>query len=173
MPRNLPVDKSILKAAFCKGIPLSDLAEKHKLNLGSLRSIAIRGKWSEAKAKTDELVQQVAQDAGLEHVAKIAAIASAKIDELSAYDFIGNVKNLDAEGFTRCLNTLDLMKRRAHKLDEQQAKTSSLVQVNVTTNGGETVASWHSEPVTVLGSDIDTPELEAQLVKELEDKPAG
>lgn len=141
MPRNLPVDKSVLKAAFCKGIPLTDLAKQYNINAATIRSMAVRGKWMEAKAKTDELLHQVAADAGIAHVAAIATEVKTRLAELSAFQFADKLDKLDIEGYTRALNTLDLMARRAHRLDEQQAKSTSLIQVNVDVNGASSSAS--------------------------------
>lgn len=163
MPRKLNIDISVLKAAFCKGLQLTELAKKYSVNIHTLRSIAKRDNWVQDKAKSDALVHQVSQDAGIQHVARISEIVSSKLDELAKYDFISNVKDLDAEGFTRCLNTLDLMKRRAHRLDEQAThKPSSLVQVNVTTNGASSMA-WSNtseslQAQAVLLADSDAPD---------------
>lgn len=138
MPKTLSIDYAAARAGFVKGISLIDLAKEHGCNLGSLRSRAQREGWGKLKAKAEQSMLQVSQEAGIQHVSKVARHVSSKLDELMQFDYVSAFKTLDAEGFVRSLNTLDLIARRAYRLDEPTAKTTSLVQINV--NGGADVA---------------------------------
>lgn len=134
VPKNLPVDKSQLKAAFCKGVPLTDLAKQFNINVATIRSMSVRGKWSVAKAKTEELVHQVALDAGIKHVTDVALQVKERLTELATFKFADSLNKLDAEGYVRSLNTLDLIARRAYRLDEAQKSAQTLVSVTVNAN---------------------------------------
>lgn len=131
MPKNLPVDKAALKVAFCNGLPLSDLATKFNIKLSAIRQMAVRGKWQAAKTSNAELVSQVVADAGIKHVNAVASQVQNRLAELATFKFAEAVNKLDAEGYVRSLNTLDLIARRAYKLDEEQKRGQTLVSISV------------------------------------------
>jgi hypothetical protein len=156
MPKNLPVDKSQLKAAFCKGIPLTDLAKQFNINVATIRSMSVRGKWRIAKAKTEELVHQVALDAGIKHVSDVASQVKERLAELATFKFGEALNKLDAEGYVRSLNTLDLIARRAYRLDDAQKRSQTLVTVNVNSESGGGVKLANIVDVDTVVSDADS-----------------
>lgn len=133
VPTALPVDYGEIKAAFCKGVPISTLAKEYNLNEGSLRSVATRQKWSKVKAKADSSVLKAAQldIAGHvnSHIERMIGFANNALSNIESRGFNGKLDDLQT--LVGIADKLDLMQRRTLRMDEQQARASTLVSVVV------------------------------------------
>jgi len=157
-----------------KGLSYKEISERLSIPLHGLLKYGKRHGWDKTRTKAVQLVSDSVQTEmaarALKHVTRIADLADKAIENVIARD----LENMDIDSLSKLAsiaNTFDLMGRRAYKLDDDKAaKHSSLVQVNVQSNGS--VSTFTSQPSHLLGSD-DQEIDEAQVLdaQQLSDTP--
>lgn len=139
-------DYATAKILRSKGLTYSEIATQTGIPFVALSRYATRHEWDKSLDKVVALVSdsgrrdasQFAARLGAEHITSVIKQGNTRLQELFQYDFAAAVKQLDAEGYVRCLNMLDQIMRRTLRLDEQAAsKPAIALQVNVSSDAGK------------------------------------
>jgi len=149
-----------------KGLSYKEISERLHIPLHGLLKYGKRHGWDKTRTKAVQLVSDIVQTEmatrALKHVTRIADLADKAIENVIARD----LDNMDIDSLSKLAsiaNTFDLMGRRAYKLDDDKAaKHSSLVQVNVQSNGS--VSTFAGPIAHVLDSDQDQEIEEMQVL---------
>lgn len=157
----------LAKSMCLKGMPLKDIAKQTGIGYEPLRQRAHRYKWvqtaTEASRAVTLAVTERMTDVATQHIDRILGYADGALTNLEKRGY--DVAISDLQTLVNVADKLDQMKRRSLRLDEQHAKPSSLVQVNV--NAGNGVTSWSNSTSTalaqVLFADSDAPDEHEQL----------
>lgn len=146
MPVALPVDYAQLRADFCKGVPLKDLADTHNLNVGSLRSRAQREEWSTIKQKAEHSLMHHAQteivEASRKHVKSILGYTDAALANIVSRGFDDKPATLLT--LVTIADKLDQITRRTLRMDEQSAQSVPHLAVQVNVNNSGSVSGTNS-----------------------------
>lgn len=122
-----------------KGLSYKDISTKLNIPLPGLLKYGKRHGWDATRTKAVQHVSNSVQNEmasrALKHVGRIADLADKAIENIIARD----MENMDIDSLSKLAsiaNTFDLMGRRAYRLDDEKAKTTSLVQINVDVGNG-------------------------------------
>lgn len=170
-----------------KGMPLKEISKQTGIGYEPLRQRAHRYKWvqtaTEASRHVTQAVTERMTDFATQHIDRMLGYADGALSNLEKRGY--DVPLTDLQTLVNVADKLDQMKRRSLRLDEQHAKPSSLIQVNVTTSNG--VTHWSNtenaakDAPTCMLADSDAPDelagqavLDAQVLapEQLTDKPA-
>lgn len=128
------MDWNKLKAEYIAGgISYRKLADKYGVSFNTLKTIAIKGKWSELKQQADnkattKIVNSIAQDKSKKSV-KINDVADKLLDKISS--LLDDFEMLDTQGIKHLTSSLKDIKdikgiKSAIDLREQEARIDKL-----------------------------------------------
>lgn len=115
-----------------KGLNYKDIAAQTGISEVALSRYAQRHEWDK---KHDKLVASVSVNVAARHVNQVTRLCQDKLDELRSYDFNAAMRKLDAEAFVRCVNALDVIIRRALRMDEVTSNGRAALAIQVNVNG--------------------------------------
>lgn len=153
-------DYDIAKLMRGKGLTYNKIAEQTGIPFKALCRFAQRHNWDKERDKVvaslSHVVSRDMTQFAQRHILKITEFGDKALDNLIARGF--DMPLSDLQTLFQVANTCDAMIRRAHQMDAaSQHKASSLVQVNVTSNGTHT--SWtNGDTAQVMLADSDAPE---------------
>ena len=149
------MDWNELKAEYIAGgTSYRKLAEKYKVKLSALRSVAEREKWGELKAqaqhKTDTKIVETVSDKNADKATKIIDVADKLLDKISTIiDTVQDTQGIkhissalkDIKDIKGYKSAMDLKEQEARiaKLQKEAEKVddSDVTEIEVTFNAGE------------------------------------
>ncbi len=137
MPAAIAIDHDVLRVAYCKGVPLSELASQHGIKLVTLRSIAVRQGWTQDRAKSASIIQKSANTAlagsADRWVSRIDTYVNRSLDGIEMRD-ANTLKPAELKTLLECAAIANTMARSNLKLDADSgngAGAKLAVQINV------------------------------------------
>lgn len=135
-------DYAAARADALKGVPLTQVAEAHKIPYAALQQYALRHKWKTDKMNIKSIVSDHVSHSfksmSDKWLAQISSKAQTILTDLNSYDFTSKLHSLKPLDYLNALDLVDRIARRTYSLDKDQSSTKVGLAINVNIPGPST-----------------------------------
>jgi hypothetical protein len=141
MPKSIATDWGAIQAMYMRGLAPAEIAETLGVSIQAIKKRAVRGKWKQTRITVSQAVSSVVSKDLLGdskgHVKQVLDAKSRLISELIERN-LSSMSLDELETWAKALDKGDVIGRRSHGLDAEQANARSATLVQVVINTKDT-----------------------------------